>query len=664
MPATCTRWLVAACVLSLLTACGKGGNDPRPRGAAAVAPRHGEKPAPCAAGEARGVGAAGEARGVGAGDVLAGGGLDRAGYLAVADALAARLCSLWDARRGYYRAGSGTVTNVNADLLLVHATAALARHRGAARDDPRAVAIVRFLTSAPIWGGGAKGWQAGPENADRHVVFQAEVIEALQTAYEARAALKLGAPLVHRIRRQVAAVARGKRWRWPALVLNQLNWYATFATADAVVNGRDRTLATALRRHLARFTREAQGTNGRAGNLGPGLRFQYLPESVPQDTMNFDSPEYANIVLSFARAYPRARAAGMPKPAGLPLLREWVRRVISGYWTHGGALSWDTGLGFDRWLQRKKTGLAQGALIGIAAARELQPSPRWGAWAKWLLDRGLTQYVALADREGRIPAGLAYGVDVVPQDRGNAYLAASRQAANAMRALTAGLGDRRARRPPALYAFDPDTGRLAVTTPSYSTAIVPINHGAFPYGGLDLARLMDAEQDVAGTLGGTGSAGFGLRVGALRTQYGPRRYEPGARPLELVRAPRRVDAATTALHAYAGPFRELRVRGSAPAGTVEYRFTPRAIEARWTASASGGVVTFPSWGHDARIERVRPGLYAVHSERAGYTVRLRGARRTRLRHPRPQRANPHPGPSLEVALAGTRLSATIMVTRR
>ncbi len=63
--------------------------------------------------------------------------------------------------------------------------------------------------------------------------------------------------------------------------------------------------------------------------------------------MNFDSPEYANIVLGFARVYPQARAAGMAKPQQLQLLRDWVRRVISGYWTHAGYLSWDTGLGLQ-----------------------------------------------------------------------------------------------------------------------------------------------------------------------------------------------------------------------------------------------------------------------------------------------------------------------------
>ena len=59
-------------------------------------------------------------------------------------------------------------------------------------------------------------------------------------------------------------------------------------------------------------------------------------------------------------------------------------------------------------------------------------------------------------------------------------------------------------------------------------------------------------------------------------------------------------------------------------------------------------VTFPSWGRSARIERVRAGVYAIHSERAGYTVRLRGVRGTRIVHPRPQNANPDPGPTLVI----------------
>ena len=69
------------------------------------------------------------------------------------------------------------------------------------------------------------------------------------------------------------------------------------------------------------------------------------------------------------------------------------------------------------------------------------------------------------------------------------------------------------------------------------------------------------------------------------------------------------------------------------------------------------MVTFPSWGRHTRIREIRPGTFAIGS---GYTVTVRGARSTRIVRPRPQNANPDPGPTLEVALAGTELSATLV----
>src|SRR3954452_21146765 len=516
--------------------------------------------------------------------------LDSAGYLNVADRLQRRLEPLWNG--AYYDAGRETTTQVNADLLLVHAEAARTGHRGATRQDARARQIAQFLTSGKVWHG--SDWWAGPADPRIHVVFEAEAAEGLAAAYAARDELGLDARTTSRIRQEIATLARSPDWRWPALALNQLNWYATVFAADATVNGRTRTLATDLARHIARFT----ASRGNPGNFGPGLRFNYQPARWPYAKMNFDSPEYANIVLGFARAYPQARAAGMAKPAKLALLRDWVRRVISGYWTHAGYLNWDTGLGYSRWLAWKKVGLAQSALIGVAASPELQPDPQYGEWAKWMLDRGLVEYTALA--KDHIPPVTAYGVHEVPQARGNAYVAAARYESNAMRALQAGLGRQLGTEPPALYSYDPDTGRLAVTTPSYNTAIVAANHGAFPYGGVDLARLFNVDQDVAGDLGGVGAGAFGLIVTAhgravLHTQYGRRASNS---PLQLVE-PRRLTARDTQRQAHAGPFTELYVRGTVHqngfTATSAYRFTPTAIEGHWGVSGPGGeaTVNFP-----------------------------------------------------------------------
>ena len=257
-----------------------------------------------------------------------------------------------------------------------------------------------------------------------------------------------------------------------------------------------------------------------------------------------------------------------------------------------------------------------------------------------------------------------------------------------MRALQAGLGRARAAAPPALYAFDPDTGRLAVTTPRYSTAIVAVNHRAFPYGGLDIARLVGADGEVIGTLGGTGTAGFGLRVGTQRTQYGRRGYAPGPAPLRLVHAPGarprelRADGASRA-----GAARRVRARpagGGAAGGRARRRRAARVRRAvlrpAGAGQRSGGDGRVPvhadrdrgaldgacaGWGGDvpelgsphAGSGDPARGTYAIGS---GYTVTVRGARSTRIVRPRPQNANPDPGPTLEVALAGTELSARLV----
>ena len=177
----------------------------------------------------------------------------------------------------------------------------------------------------------------------------------------------------------------------------------------------------------------------------------------------------------------------------------------------------------------------------------------------------------------------------------------------------------------------------------------------------------------------------------LRTQYGARARRPGVTPLTLVHAPRGagVTARTRELRAYAGPFTDLRVRGGATAGglraTSEYRFTPRAIQARWTARGRGGAarVTFPSWGRDAQVVAVlRDGrrtplgtgtlalagvrALEVRSERSGYTLvpRARPGATARLLRVPAQTSQPDPGPTIEVSIGAVpaTFEATIAVS--
>ena len=314
---------------------------------------------------------------------------------------------------------------------------------------------------------------------------------------------------------------------------------------DAVRRRRDgQRRAAHLRRRARAAPRALHRRHARAGGdpePRPGLRFRYLPARAASHPANFDSPEYANIVLGFSRHYAAARAAGMPVPVRLGLLRQWAQRAISGYWTHAGQLNWDTGLGFQRWHQSKKVPLAQAALLGVATAPELQPGPdgrlgevavRCGAAA--IRGRGGRSRHA-ATSGGLRPARGRPG----PRER---LLTAARYSGNAMRALTAGLGRVPAQPPARALRLRLRHGRLAVTTPAYSTAIVAVNHRAFPYGGLDLTRLFDARSEPVGGIGGVAPAAFGLQVVdadgqlRLRTAYGAR-GAGATQPLRLTHAP-------------------------------------------------------------------------------------------------------------------------------
>ena len=631
---------------------------------------------------------------------------DDAAYWAYADRLQRRLDGMWDERLSRYRTtGGGCESMINAVILLTHSVAAEHGHDGPARNDRRARLIARALVSAPAFlvrrpshprtgsHPHGPGWtnSMSSGNGNQHEVFDAEIVDGLVHAWQARRALRLPASTSRLIAQRIHATAESSFWRWPARTLNQINWYALMYAADASVTDRPDALATPFRRQLDRFVAGvSRGSEGGPGNLGPGLRFHYLPDRPLNHPMNVDSTEYANIVLSFTRFYGQARRAGMPRPAPAQqaLLRQWVKRAMAGYWTHSGYLNWDSGLGFERWHQAKKLGLAQQALIGIAQSPELQPSSAWGHWAKWTLDRGLAWYARQPTRPGGLPEPVFFHLSKVPQTVSSARLAAARVQANAARAVDAGLGRMRAAEPPPVYAYDPDTGRLAVTTPSYNTAIMPVNQHAFPYGGIELARLFDGEQRVAANIGGRGDAAFGVQLRdtagrvALASQLGRDDVDPRVTPLRLTRAPSGVGARSSSRgdRAYAGTFNDLRATGSAASAaariTSAHRFTPHTIETRWTITRAGGAgplsadVTFPSWGWRAQVfARLRNGSrrrvtarplalrsvasFEVAGGGSGYAIvplTWPAGAVARTVRPAAQSSAPAPGPSLSIGL--------------
>jgi hypothetical protein len=645
---------------------------------------------------------------------------DEAGYWDFADKLSRRLDDTWNARLDQYRPGSPSVdTMMNANMLLLHAAAAARGHEGAARQDARARSIVAKLMTTPPWVEAVPfpppgsqphvpGWVASmsDEATAQHLVVDGEVTDALAMAWRARDALAIDPAVQVLMQDRLRRVADGPYWRYPTLRLNQINWYAEVYAAASEATGDPIWLQRDLRGQLLQFVRSIRSPEpGTAGSLGPGMQFHYLPGGPAHSQLNIDSAEYANIVASVVRFYDAALARGMRplSPSDEALLRRWMRRVLAGYWTHAGYLNWDTGFSFGRWHQMKKWALAQQALIGIAAGGRLAPSQADTAWAKDMLERGFELYERkLPEGEGVAP-GLFYELKPKPQSNKQAIFAASRMAANAARAVMAGVPFRDGAEPPPLYSFDPAVGRLAVTTPVYNTAITAVTNGAYPYGGIDLARLYDDRQEVAATLGARMPASFGIvarnRHGTARlvTSRPASRRAPGP-PLRLLRAPLGVDSAGSPLRAFAGPFDVLRVTGVKRAGGVvarsTYTFRPGSIVGAWSVHAStsrrrSAEALFPSTGGEQAavwallrdgqalpLTERRPvqgvAAFWIQSEHSGYVVeprdRVKGATASTVL-PTKQPSAPDPGPTLSIRLTGrlrerpVRFSARIVPAR-
>jgi hypothetical protein len=595
-------------------------------------------------------------------------------YLGFADRIAAGTRLAWDG--SYVSREKGATTRTNANMLLLHAVAALRGHAGPARQDERARSLVERMTRAPAFrlrrvkssATRAVCWSRHVTSGEPdHISLDAQAAEALGWAWVARRELGLSRTAAARIVAAIDGCARHPAWRYPRALRNQFNWNAQLYASAAIVTGRYDLLRRDYRRHLLRFTARRPARGMRVANLGPGLSFRYSPHLPASRPTNFDTPEYANIVASALQHHARALDGGMrPLPArSLELLRGWLSRLLTGAWTHAGYLNWDTGHGRLRWHSGQYWAFAQQGLLAIAAAPELWSRREHGRWAKALFDRGLSLYARWADEAGgALAPQLPFGIFAAHRDQD---LYAARMAANAARAVVLGLGRMPAADPPPLYAFDRDTGRLAVTTPRYSTAIVPSSNGAFAYGGIELARLFAAGQRVAANIGGEPPNAFGVVVsdGSGRELLASQRARRYRGRLRLLRSSPR------------GSFSELAAVGTVRRGgvriTTEHRFRHGSVDERWEVRCRDGCarwsvdVHLPTPGRATIAVVLRDGTRAALLPGAGAIpmsavarVELGGYSATPMRGSpdallsalptTPQRTAPNPGPTLAIRL--------------
>jgi hypothetical protein len=637
-------------------------------------------------------------------------------YWAFADRMQALMEPRWvPGHRGYRPLSASGETSVNANLLYTHAAAAGAGHTGPSRQDERARSLVDRLCATPPWRAilpgsdegcpsaqtpeahaagdqtHACGWGFALDSTElQHVVIDTAVVRALARAYFARGPLGLSDATVALIRDRIRKAANSTFYAYPSLRLNQINWpLEIYAHADAVL-GSQHLLKHDCRLQLSRFADALThpAAHMRAPNTGPGYRFHYFPQFDASQHTNVDSAEYATIVCGALLFYGQARNAGMAELSHgqLARVRAWVARVLCGYWTHGGYLNWDTGLGFARWHQIKKPPLCQQSLLAIALSPRFQPGPSYGRWARYFFDRGLELFDRITVNGSVPPPPVMFDVQATQSTAGDADLAVARMQANAAQACVYGLGQVPAEEPPPLYAYDPDIGRLTVTTPVYNTAVIAVSQGSFPYGGVELARFFDRDQRIAANIGGVAPSSFGVVVHDRRTGHDTASQRARLRPdlahppVRLVTAPRGATAHPIAypMQAYAGPFKRLEAVGSTtgPGVTIHsrHRFQRDFVQSWWRVQPDGGArphhdvrVLFPSTGSDVVVTvalrgggetTLSPsGTIALDAVRwvhlggteCGYLVVLRSPGlpgRARLSHPAPQSSAPHAGPSL------------------
>src|SRR5918995_1310900 len=194
--------------------------------------------------------------------------LEEQGYWAFADRMQTRIDRYWDDRTGQYTSFSA---GAHADVLLTLSVAAGRGHEGPARNDRRARRLVDVLVAGPPFverppnpraaQAHAPGFVSTVHNFNgfQHLVVDSEVIDGLRHAWLARRELGLSEAQADLIADRIHRTAMGSFWRYPAMRLNQINWYALVYAANATVTGSPRLLRKDMRLQIERFAARARG---------------------------------------------------------------------------------------------------------------------------------------------------------------------------------------------------------------------------------------------------------------------------------------------------------------------------------------------------------------------------------------------------------------------
>jgi hypothetical protein len=645
-----------------------------------------------------------------------GGGWTNAEYWAFADWAMNAAEQGWNERTGFY----GADIRTSAAMLAAHSIAAQVGYTGGpTRNDARAkrmaeqlILVPPFRTSAPGTSSGTSnprsqsqkhspGWTGSPTSNTgfQHVSIDPKVAEALSRAWLVRDTIGMTADTATQIVDRIQATAEGVFFRYPNMRLNQMNWYLELYVWAAVTADDPSKWLPEFRSQLRRWCAGAEKVTAPwdITNLSPSWSFHRDPFAALDGQENIESNEYACIILDALSYLREAKAQGLVlSTQQKKVLKAWSKRALGAYFTHSGYANWDTGLYLQRWHIGRYWAWSLGGLFAIMLNDE-QGDADDAAHAKWLFDRALATYTRWATLRGQaVPQSPTYPVKISltpnPADM------ASRFVFLATRAVWRDIEKLPAREPGSTYAYDPSIGRLAISTSSYNCAIIAQSNGAFPYGGLDICRLADGDQRVAASIGGTGSANFGVIVktstGSGVVASATPRTTSGPAPLTMTKGPRGriTEGQRYPAQPYAGPFGTIEVTGTRAARGVTVRstnsFAQSHIVSTWKVTRSGNASAldveahFPSYGTAGAITAVtksgRTVALTVGSGKislsnvayfwiksadpeTGYVVVPRSfpsGATTAVTRPAAQSSAPNPGPTLVVELASGSSSFT------
>lgn len=421
----------------------------------------------------------------------------------LADQVSNQTNPIWKNNR--YSKGTPSI-RVNAMMLQIHARAAVADHKGASRQDQRVNDIARLLCSYPVFiqktntrreigsfphaPAFTSVYSKHPESTALHPSADSIVIQALTDAYKARDAVDMPVELQEQIKRAVGAVARGKWYSKNQYAENQINWNADVAMADWTVNGYKPSLER-YRQSLVWLATYARRPipGGKLSAFSDGYGFHYGPTHGYRFNQ-IDSVEYANLVHGSLAYYQSAVNGGM-RPLGRTQkarLDRWSDHVLYN-WTHAGYLNWDSALGNKRQHLEQYWGFS---LWSLARSQSYMTETKKKV-VDGIVEAGAETFAANPKRQTMFGAR-------------NGFVESSNDLSLiAMRFALADItnfgrsSSKQTLDSSAFATHDKQMKRLAVSTPSYNTAVVGrAFHGT---GGIDINRLFDDQQRPLTPLG-------------------------------------------------------------------------------------------------------------------------------------------------------------------